>query len=149
VARALRAGGLPARAVDDVSAASQWGTVVTVALVASLEAAGWRFDEVRPGELSAAIDEAVRVLEGHLGARRPLALRAVGPLAVRLVRAGARLPLVPLDLQTYLQVHFTKVGAQTRQHLGDLLAWSEAEGVAVPRLRELHDVLQASTLTSP
>lgn len=143
LARALSAGGLPASEARDLRSASAFGSAANSALVASLEAVGWRFDEVPLSATSEAIGQALAVTEAALGMRRPLALRAAGPTALGLLRWAARRRVLPLDLETYLRVHFVKVGAQTRQHLDELVATGDAEGVPVDALRHLREALAA------
>ncbi|MCA9540524.1 MAG: hypothetical protein KC620_16605, partial [Myxococcales bacterium] len=62
-----------------------------------------------------------------------------------LYRVAFRLgPLfVPLDLQTYLRVHFEKVGPQTREMLRRYAERAEAQGTLAPALRALTEQLPA------
>lgn len=115
----LRAGGLAARLVADAETELVFSTAMLMPLVASLELAGWSLSALSADTSLAtlathAAEEALAVSQAETGRDAPLSSRlARSPL---LVRWGARLaPIVaPLDLETYLRAHFTKVGAQTR-----------------------------------
>jgi hypothetical protein len=121
VVAALRAGGLPARAHRDVARASAFPTAVMMPLLVALEESGWSFArafsaEGRPrlAAAAAAGREATSVVARTLDARAPWLL----PLILRrtVLRAGLAVArrIIPLDVETYLRVHFTKVGDQTR-----------------------------------
>ena len=141
VLAALRAGGLPARRIRDVAAVAAFPTALLMPWLATLEAVGWSFRALRgAGERMAtaarASAQALAVVARSRGrasapalmrlARRPLALRAVLRLA----------PLVmPLDVETYLRVHFTKVGDQTRDFLRGYIARGRAAGMPVDALQ--------------
>ncbi len=141
VAGALHAGGLPARAVASLGSTSALGSAATGALMASLEAAGWRFDQLAPRQAAQAIDEALMVVEASSGVSRPAPLWLLGAPTLRIARRVVQSRFLPLDMQTYLKVHFTKVGGQTRQHLDDLLVSAGECGIEVPQLQALRSQL--------
>jgi 2-dehydropantoate 2-reductase len=141
VVAALRAGGLPARRHRDIAPGSAFPTAMLMPLLAVLERAGWKFDVVRERERLAlaarAGEQALQVMARHQGQRPPLALRLVNhPLAVRLVLAVAP-RIMPFDLEAYLQVHFTKVGDQTRDFLRTYLALGRGAGLPTDALAQL------------
>ena len=143
VAAALNAGGLPARCVEDVAREAAFPAAILSAFVAALEVADWSFVRMRADGLVAlgarAADEAMRVVAHELGTHVPLALRlAARPLAFRVIlRVGPR--VVPADLETYLRVHFTKVGDQMQAGVQLYLERARAAGIATPALSDLHD----------
>jgi len=141
VLAALRAGGLPARRHRDIGASSVFATALLMPLMAVLERAGWSFRTVRePGRLALAAQaagEALRVMAQQRGRPAPWLLRLVNrPLAVRLALAVAP-RLIPLDIEAYLRVHFTKVGDQTRDFLGTYLALGRGAGLPTEALAKL------------
>ena len=143
VVAALRAGGLPARRNPELAKSSTFPTAMFMPLLAVLEKAGWKFGVVRePARLALAAragDEALQVMARHQGQKAPLALRLLNhPLAVRLVLAVAP-RLMPFDLERYLQVHFTKVGDQTRDFLRTYLALGRDAGLPTEALAQLTD----------
>jgi ketopantoate reductase len=143
VVSALRAGGLPARRHRGIARSSAFPTALFMPLLAVLERAGWSFGVVRePARLalaSRAGAEALQVMAHHRGQRVPLLLRLINnPLAVRLVLALAP-RVMPLDLETYLHVHFTKVGDQTRDFLRTYLTLGRGAGLPTEGLAQLAD----------
>jgi 2-dehydropantoate 2-reductase len=86
--------------------------------ICALEGAGWSFATLRTGDFLATAGRAARQLFAiagrELGHKPPLAIRfAARPFSIRIaLRLSSR--VVPLDLETFFKVHFTKVGDQTR-----------------------------------
>jgi 2-dehydropantoate 2-reductase len=141
VLAALRAGGLPARGHRNIGAVSDFPTALLMPLMAALEQAGWSFRTVRqPGRLALAARaarEALRVMAHRDRRPAPWPLRFVNrPLAVRLALAVAP-RLMPLDIETYLRVHFTKVSDQTRDFLRTYLTLGRAAGLPTGALAQL------------
>lgn len=140
VLAALGAGGLPARRHRDVPTLGAFGSSATVAFMLALEAAGWSLTELRRpqrlGAACAAMREIVDLTARDFGppplgvrlATRPWILRAALALAPR---------LAPFPLETYLQVHFTKVGEQTRHLVRAALDRGRAAGIEAPALAAL------------
>lgn len=143
VLAALRAGGLPAKRHRDIGAASPYPTALLMPMLAALEQAGWAFRALRePGRLrlaAQAASEALAVMARHRGRAVPWLFRLINrPLAVKVALLVAP-RIMPLDLETYLRVHFTKVGDQTRDFLRTYLALGRAAGQATPALSRLGD----------
>jgi 2-dehydropantoate 2-reductase len=143
VLAALRAGGLPARAHRDVAAVSAFPTALLMPLLAVLEQAGWSFRAMRePGRLALArqaAGEALQVMSrhSHSGRSAPLPLRLANrPLFVRLLLRVAPL-VMPFDVESYLRVHFTKVGDQTRDFLRTYLRLGREAGLPTDGLAQL------------
>jgi len=117
VLRTLKAGGYPAARHADTARAAAIPSAVLTVFVDGLEAAGWSFARFLERDslerVSPAAREAVRIAawrtKGNASAvlplLRPLLFKALLPVIAR---------LAPFDLETYLRVHFTKVGEQTR-----------------------------------
>ena len=144
VAALLRSGGFGARTLENAAVQGAMGSAVLLPTIAGLELHGWRLRALTIRKnlepVLTAIAEA-QVLTAHIhgvSAPPPWLLQPM------LVALGARLaPLVvPLDLETYLRVHFTKVGAQTTAALADLCAAAEAIDTPTPALTALLDALQ-------
>jgi hypothetical protein len=136
----LRAGGMAATVSGDLSAEGTYGPVALGPWVTALQAAGWSFDRARSSDVlplgARALVEAVAVVERGSTVPAPRWIRWVGPRLIRTVlRWGPR--LVPLDLETYLQFHFTKVGPQVRMHLEEVLHRGMALARPTDALREL------------
>ena len=73
---------------------------------------------------------------------RPLALRLISPLFLSLGLRVASLAL-PFNLERFLQLHFTKVGKQTRLILKDWLENAHVNETPAPALELLSSELPA------
>ncbi|MEQ1569814.1 MAG: hypothetical protein ABMA64_29530, partial [Myxococcota bacterium] len=139
IVEVLRRGGMPAVVRTGLAGPSAFGSAVMGTYVTALRAAGWSFAALDPELMRTAahaVTEANEVVEQRLGQRAPRGLGFVGPRTVPLgLWLGAR--VLPLPLETYLRVHFTKVGAQTRASLEHLVATGEAQGRPMASMREL------------
>jgi hypothetical protein len=144
---ALRAGGGHARFADDPEAGGAVSTSILLPLIGVLEAAGWRLahlGEPEWAELAAqVVGEAATVAALRAGIAAPPVALALRP---GLLALAARLaPLAsPFDLETYLRVHFTKVGAQTRLLLGEMAKNAAEAGRPHAGLDELAARLDAA-----
>jgi Ketopantoate reductase PanE/ApbA len=136
VVEALRQGGLKVKATQVHGAAEMFAAAV-IPLAAQAEAAGWSLRAVRRdlGAASAAASEAAGIVAAVHGAKPPPAI-ARSTTGMRVALSAMSL-LAPFDLGRYLRFHFTKVGAQTRLMLDDLIGEGAARGLSVTHLREL------------
>lgn len=139
----LSEGGMRSRRISDVTERSSFGSALLIPLVAVLETAGWSLAELRGSRqrrtlLDDAADEALSAVETHLDSRRPLPTRMLGPTTWRGILMAA--PIVPpFDLETYLQVHFTKVSDQTRMILDEYIECRRRSGDSSPALTKLRE----------
>jgi 2-dehydropantoate 2-reductase len=140
----LVAGGVRARVVRDAAAQAAPGAALLQAAVAGVECAGWSLRAfargpflplaLRAGRQAAAIAAAsvgVRP-SAALSLARPWLLRLVTPLAPR---------VFPGDLEAYLRVHFTKVGAQTARAFAEYQERAAELGLPADEVRALADAL--------
>lgn len=144
IAELLRRGGCPARVHDDAERALLFSSAVMMPLVATLQAAGWSFDEVARGEHldrgARAVREAAAIASKKLGVPAPRSLALVRPALLRL--ALALVPRVlPFDFEGYLRAHFTKVDDQSRLLLADLLEHAASSGLEARALGELYEAV--------
>ncbi len=145
VVTALRAGGLPAKRVKDLARTAAFPAALLGAFVAALEASGWSFAAMRKNGLAAvgarAAREAMRVVAHERGMRAPLAPRlAARALTFRTItRLAPR--VAPLDLETYMRVHFTKVADQMHEGLAGYVERGRAAALPVGALEELQKQL--------
>lgn len=140
----LRKGRLPARADFKLAEKAGYPNVVLMMFIIGLEAAGWSFDAVKqPASMQrihAAMREGLAYVSRRQGTRPPLAFRMLGPLTMRLA-LGVAPAVIPFDLETYLKVHFTKVGGQTRMFVDDWTRGMRELGVASTNLETLAKAL--------
>lgn len=143
VLAALENGGMKTRQVKNLAHRAAFGSAVLLPSVAVLETVDWSFADLRSDRsrrrlLADAKDEALSAVELHLDTKRPLGARFLGPTTIRGLLLMA--PVVPpFDLETYVRVHFTKVGEQTRLILEEYRARREDEGLESPALQQLLD----------
>lgn len=148
VVQALRDGGLAARVVDDFAKAAAGAPALLQPLIAALELNGWQLSTL-PGSKAlelglAAAREALAVAARDAGADtfalrqllRPLLWRALLPLSRR---------MLPLDLETYLHYHFSKVGVQTRLILDTYIRVGQHHKLPVAALQALRQALPAAS----
>jgi Ketopantoate reductase PanE/ApbA len=146
VAELLARGGCPAVESPNVGATSAFGSCVLMPNVAADELAGWSLAGLRRGPwlpvAAAASRQAIRVAAARLGVRAPFFAFLVRGVILRIV--WALVPrLLPIDVETYLRYHFTKVGAQTRQLLAEYRRDGEALGLPTGAIAKLADELAA------
>lgn len=140
VVAALRRGGLPAGAMCDVHRAMALPNAIGMTFLLALEAAGWSEHALYLGPLMQRYREAVREVASIMGRSERRTLHGVGlARSAWLVHAGFTLArwLTPLPLELYLQRHFTKVGRQTRQMIGALIAQGERSSLPTGALAGL------------
>ena len=141
VVSALKKGGMSARRVKNLARRAAFGSAVLIPFVAVLETQDWSLSKLRGdkeamGLLADVVDEAIGAVEEYLGTKRPLAARLLSPLTFSgALIAAPKVP--PFDLETYLRVHFTKVGEQTRLLLGEFVDQRERAGEDSPALQTL------------
>lgn len=144
VVAALQAGGMAAREVTDLEGASAGSEAVLQPLVAALEQHGWKLTGFSSSPLLAlgreAGREALDILARDRGAKVALQKMLLTPLANRLLLLLAP-KVLPLELEPYLEYHFTKVGQQTRDMLDSYIRLGERHGLPTENLRRLRDGL--------
>ena len=149
VLAALKRGAQPAVAHPDVTGMSAFPTAVMMPLLAALELEDWKFEKLTKGNwLGAALEamgDTLGIVEAVKGSSRPLWSRVFNAL---FVRVGLRVApwLLPLPIETYLRVHFTKVGDQTLFFLKSWQASAQNAGVSTEHLTRLANSLEQARL---
>ena len=133
VMRGLKAGGYPARETGDVRRAAAMASAVLTAGVEGLDAAGWSFERLLGREhlerMVSAAREAVQVAAWSTQGKASTVLPVLRPGLLRFLLPIAR-RATPMNLETYLRVHFTKVKEQTRQMTRTYIETGEERGPA-------------------
>ncbi len=140
VVRALQAGGLPATAHANVETLIGYVLAVEAPLTAGIECAGWSVQQFRHGHYlklaSQGIKEASEVVARYQRSKPPVFLKLINSLTIRL--ASWLLPLGRVfPLETYLEHHFTKVRAQSLQHIDEYLELALVYDIEAGSLNEL------------
>jgi len=146
VVSALRAGGLPARAHRDVEALAGYVLALEAPLMAGVECAGWSFRRLGQSHwlkvATQGIKDASEVVAAHQHSSPPVFMKLVNRLTIRLalwfLPKGRVIPL-----EAYLEHHFTKVRAQSLQHLDDYLERALRYDIEVGSLSELRNAIAA------
>lgn len=140
VVDALDGGGFPARRHPDVSTLADFPNAVMMPYLVALEQAGWSFAELArsPWLATAARGsrEALALLRSMRGPPPALLALATRPAVIRAALKAVPHAL-PFDVETYLRVHFTKVGDQTRAMMARYLELAEERHLHAPALAEL------------
>lgn len=142
------AGGVRARRMRDAARLTALGAPVMMLYIVALEVAGWRFAAVREDRellrlTHRAVQEAVAIAAREEGAAVPLWTRLVRPWQIRLLSRFAAW-YAPLEIEPYLQFHFTKVGDQTRAAIARWLELAPAHGLPMEALAQLRVRLDAA-----
>jgi 2-dehydropantoate 2-reductase len=149
----LRAGKQPAKRTIDVAKTAMFPSAVLMPYLVALEAAGWSFRELMRSPHAAlgarGAREALAIVGRAYVARVPFGIRLVARRSI--IRTGLWFArrVMPLPLETYLEVHFTKVGDQTREIMERYVALGTAAGQSVEALTGLLAALPASASSSP
>jgi 2-dehydropantoate 2-reductase len=146
VVSTLRRGGLPSVRRAGLEREVIFFTAALLVTVRALERQGWSLNALAedPVLSARASEQALAVTARRLGERVPLVPRLTTFPAL-LTLAAPLVPLVvPFDFETYARVHFTKVAAQSRLLLGELVR--EGRGFSLP-VDALEQVLSAVGVT--
>jgi len=152
VVAALAAGGWKAKRVPDAARPANFGSAMMMPTLVALEASDWSFARLRQSPhlktAMAASREAMKVVAAYRGESQPFSRVALRPWVIRLLTRLAPLAL-PLDIETYLGYHFSKVGDQTAFMLKGYTVLGAERGVATPALAELLEVLERTRAALP
>jgi 2-dehydropantoate 2-reductase len=144
LAQTLSRGGLATAVVTDARRQSRLPAAVLFALVSALRLVGWRFSALGGSDALALCLAAGREREAVLTASgagaTPALLGVFTPTVVR-VALWCAARLLPLPLEAYLRVHFTKVGQQFVEDRARLIDSGKSLGVPTPNLEVLHQRL--------
>lgn len=112
-------GGLKSKSVRNARKENLIAAPVLTLFIAALEKENWSLEKLFSGDLvrkaCLAMPEAVAANALKAGVAKP-ATWMLKPLLFKSILSASKF-LVPFDLETYLKVHFTKVGEQMRESL--------------------------------
>ena len=128
----------PARAAQDVARDVAIPSAVLTVVVNGLEAAGWSFERFLQQDslerVHRAAREAVQVAASHTKGSASAVLPLLRPALFKVLLPVVA-QLTPFDLETYLKVHFTKVGEQTRLMMRTYVDLGRSAGLPVEHLQ--------------
>ncbi len=130
----LRQGGMRSMVVADTAKTGLPISAILVSSIAAIEGVGWALKDFR-GEASALAARAARdVMKGE-GVGGLWRVVARGPVLRLAFWLGSK--VLPFDLETYIEYHFTKVGVQTRVFLGHWVKRNRARGLETSAVEAL------------
>ncbi len=121
----LNDGGMRAKIDDNTPALAAFGSAFLMSFIATLETLDWSLERLKKTrdhrrQVTDTANEIMAIVAATVDARPPMSMKLLGPTAIRGALSAA--PMVtPFDLETYLRVHFTKVGDQTRLFFRDYI----------------------------
>ncbi len=144
VVGALRSGDLSAKAVQDFGRSTATAPALLQPLIAALELNDWNLNSLpTSANLNlglAAAKEAIAVAATHTGASTTPLRILLQPLVWRMLLPIMR-RFFPLDLETYLQYHFSKTAIQTRLMLENYATLAEEQGLSAVALTQLRQAM--------
>jgi 2-dehydropantoate 2-reductase len=147
VVRLLRRGGGSARTNVWTLRTGAQGSAMLMPAIATLEIAGWRFDALRENrpllELALGATSEATSIAGVVLGWSQLSPPPMGTGSLRwLLRIAPH--VMPFDLETYLEAHFSKVGDQTEAMLARYVDLAQEHSRPCPRTGELLTCLRAT-----
>jgi len=144
IVRTLRAGGCPAKAHRDAAAWAATPTAILMPHLCALEMEGWSLRALRKSPhletAAAASREALSIVGSYQNKKPPWQRYWIRRGLMRIVLWFAP-KLTPFDLETYLQVHFTKVGGQTRFLINGFIRSGAETNLPTDHLKRLSQTL--------
>ncbi len=138
--RVLRLGGCKARKVRNVRNMMAVASAFAMPIIASLQGAKWSFAGLRKSDMlvlgTRAAREGSAIAATYVGRSKPWLRLLVRPFLVSIVTRIAPL-IFQFSIETFLRVHFTKVGDQTRAMLRSYIEESHRLELPSGALQEL------------
>ncbi len=151
VVAGLRAGGCPAK-VGSATLNAARGSALLIAVVATMECAGWTFAGLREERwtrlAAGAGRQALATATTHLGVDPGLMGLLLRPTVIRAISRVAPVA-APMDVERFLEVHFSKVGDQTMLGLDEWIAAGERQDLPVDQLVALRTALREARGQQP
>ena len=140
IVRTLNDGQMSAKRVSDIELQLKFGSGILMPFVAVLEEAGWTFRRLREGRRLRAVSRAARqMINISIGPSVRFRAYFMTQVWVLKVLTYVAPRFTPFDLERVLQVHFTKVGAQTRDMLARYIELGRSDHSAT---NAIHTVLK-------
>jgi hypothetical protein len=134
----LKDGGMAAKRARDITVPLRIGSGILMPLIAAMEMGGWRLQALKkPGLLALASRAARQATQISLPSKRRLMVYvATTPIVLKLILFIAP-RVTPFNLEVMLQIHFTKVGEQTREMLRRYIEMGREQNQPHDAVREL------------
>ncbi|OUS28844.1 hypothetical protein A9Q99_10680 [Gammaproteobacteria bacterium 45_16_T64] len=135
---------IAAKSSKSVGEQSLFPTAFLMAFLTALESSQWKFDSLTKDapllkQLTQSIQEIFASLEAQHQVRRPFPLRLISPAVIKaLLRLAPH--VMPMDIETYFEAHFTKVKDQTKLYMKNYLDTARAGGKEHATLQVLNQL---------
>ncbi|MCG8672863.1 MAG: hypothetical protein MI867_25925 [Pseudomonadales bacterium] len=128
----------------NLRAMAPYPTAALMAFLTALEASDWKLDALKNNkplqrEMIQAQRQAFNAISEESGNKAPLWKNALAPWMINFAINIAP-KAVPLDLETYFQVHFTKVKDQTKLYMSTYIESAEQQGLNATELISLNQL---------
>ena len=139
VIKIFRQGSMSANSTKSVQLKSLFPASFLATFLTALEASGWKFEQLKKDQallvqFRSAMDEVFTGLEIKHGTKRPFPFRfAASPVIVKILLSLAP-KVMPMDIETYFEYHFTKVKSQTKFYMNNYLAAAKEAGTSYATL---------------
>ena len=142
IAKILRSGGLPTRALGPRAPGAAGGAeVALMTWLAAFEAAGWKFRGLSEPELARATHAALREVVAIEKAPKFVGMAARAPIVRGFLWLASK--VAPFPFETMVGEHFEKLRDQTRHILGNTIAKGRAAALPTEHLEALRARLAA------
>lgn len=142
IIQTFKSGGIRASSTKSVPMDALFPSSFLGVFLTALEASNWKFRQLasdRPmlKDLEQALNEVFRGLEQKYKTKRPLPFYVAGkPTIIRMLLFLAP-KVMPMDIETYFELHFTKVKSQTKMFIQEYIAIARSSGIEPEALLQL------------
>lgn len=142
VAQTFKKSGMKATVNQKLPQQAPYPTAALMQFLSGLEASEWKFDPyIKNARLrhttSKAIQQAFSAVSHEYGSKAPFWGKVFTPFTLQLIlKHGAK--VFPFDLETYLQVHFTKVNDQTCLYMNTYVELADKHNLKAEALKSLN-----------
>lgn len=133
---------IPAKSIQDMRETSLFSTAFFMVFLTALEASGWKFKSLRKDtamieRMLTANREAFDAISAKHHVNAPFWAKWVSPWMVKsLLKVAPH--AAPFDLETFFEMHFTKVKTQTKLFVNTYIAHAKETGVPAQQLTLLN-----------
>lgn len=151
IIQTFKAAGISASSTKNVFMDALFPSGFLSGLISSLELAGWKFSELKNSKklldgFEILNHEIFKVLEQEYTRKTPVIFQMLNRTWIFRLLLSVAPKLVPFDLETYLEIHFSKVKDQSLFHLNNYKDAGLRANVSVKKITEVINLLDSGTL---
>lgn len=142
VVNELNSGGHPAKIINNIIDTVPYMSSALMSLIGVLEIEGWSFKNVYQSiwlkKSVLAISESTSIIQSVSKEKCPFGIKLISTPAIKLlIRLSPK--VIPLDIETYLRVHFLKVKDQTLLYLDEIIKSGKKQSLPTKNLEEIYN----------